>query len=91
MYVWHSLYVVCMYATCNCMYVWHSLYVVEQPVCMCGIAYMLWSNLYVCVAEPICCGATCMYVWHSLYVVEQPVCMCGIAYMLWSNLYVCVA
>ena len=33
------------------MYVWHSLYVVEQPVCMCGIAYMLlWSNLYVCVA-----------------------------------------
>ena len=53
------------------MYVWHSL-------CMCGIAYMLWSNLYVCV-------------WHSLYVVEQPVCMCGIAYMLWSNLYVCVA
>ena len=34
------------------MYVWHSLYVVEQPVLwsMCGIAYMLWSNLYVCVA-----------------------------------------
>ena len=32
------------------MYVWHSLYVVEQPVCMCDIAYMLWSNLYVCVA-----------------------------------------
>ena len=34
------------------MYVWHSLYFVEQPmpVCMCGIAYMLWSNLYVCVA-----------------------------------------
>ena len=64
------------------MYVWHSLYVVEQPVCMCGIAYMLWSNLYG--VMPIC-------VEHSLYVVEQPVCMCGIAYMLWSNLYVCVA
>ena len=63
------------------MYVWHSLYVVEQPVCMCGIAYILWSNLW----------SNCMYVWHSLYVVEQPVCMCGIAYMLWSNLYVCVA
>ena len=57
------------------MYVWHSLYVVEQPVCMCGIAYMLWSNLY--------------DVWQP--VVEQPVCMCGIAYMLWSNLYACVA
>ena len=40
MYVWHSLYVV--EQPC--------LYVVEQPVCMCGIAYMLWSNLYVCVA-----------------------------------------
>ena len=38
------------------MYVWHSLYVVEQPVCIyvveqpVAIAYMLWSNLYVCVA-----------------------------------------
>ena len=42
------------------MYVWHSLYVVEQPVCMCGIAYMLWSNLYVCVA--------CLYVGSNLYV-----------------------
>ena len=53
------------------MYVWHSLYVVEQPVCMCGIAYMLWSNLYVCVAEPICCGCMCgiaYMLWSNLYV-----------------------
>ena len=45
MYVWHAYML-----GATCMYVWHSLYVVEQPVCMCGIAYMLWSNLYVCVA-----------------------------------------
>ena len=44
------------------MYVWHSLYVVEQPVCMCGIAYMLWSNLYVCM-----CGIAYM-LWSNLYV-----------------------
>ena len=53
------------------MYVWHSLYVVEQPVCMCGIAYMLWSNLWhslYVVEQPVCmCGIAYM-LWSNLYV-----------------------